>query len=60
MKLENLQKLAAYYKVPLFAVLLAPENTPKASGIRRAASLAEALSAWLAAGEQMAKRHPEK
>ena len=65
MKLENLQRLADHYGVSLIAVLMAPEETPKAADIRHAATLAErmdekALAAWLATGELMAgKSKPE-
>lgn len=57
--LEDLEKLAKVYGVHPAALLMAPEDGPKADAMRRASDLArrmpeDASEEWLKVGERMA------
>lgn len=57
-KLDELQKLADHYGVSPAALLMAPEDSPKAERMRKAAAIAEALpddaaDDWLRTGERI-------
>jgi transcriptional regulator with XRE-family HTH domain len=62
--LHDLEKLAAHYGVPPIVLLAAPEDSPKAQAMRRAAQIAEqmdadALNDWLRTGERLTARRAE-
>lgn len=63
LKLCDLQKLAEVYGVHVSALLMAPDDHPKAERMRKAATLAEnmtedAASDWLRMGERLQPTRP--